>query len=890
MNISFHLHYRTTYGEVVGIAYYFENNEVFNYPLQSYDGENWSGTLTTDLPSTLYYKYVILSEGKVNLSEWGKYRKLDVFDGINLFAEDSWRPRANENNVYVSTAFSEAIFRRKINKTKSRNVVNNAKNQIRFKLNTTSIQSHLCFGVIGNIPELGAWKTPKLMDDRNYPEWSIDIPVENSYLQIEYKYVIVDPSDLSIKIWEHGDNRRCSFALNEKQKNQIVISDSFFRFEDQKWCGAGVAIPVFSLRSEKDFGIGEFTDLKLLTDWAASTGMNLIQVLPVNDTIANKSWLDSYPYAAISVFALHPLYINVPQIAAFADKGVEKQFKQDQKMLNKLEKVDFEKVLELKFKYLNILFEQEYATIQTDKAFQKFLKDNENWLPSYGIFCHLRDKYETCNFTTWPEFAVFNDKVIKTLNTPTYDGHRKIVFYYFVQYHADKQLREAKEYARSKGIVLKGDLPIGIYRFSCDAWVAPDLYNMSEQAGAPPDDYAVLGQNWGFPTYNWEKMAVDGFAWWKQRMQILSRYFDAMRIDHILGFFRIWQIPTDQIEGTMGSFKPRMPISLQELENFGIHGDLSRYTEPYITEDRINALFGADAKDIFKHFFTKSDGRIIFKPTLNTQQKIHHFVSENPNYEQYEKILFGLISDVLLLAEPNSHGQYFNPRITLTTTYSFGQLDKRTQAAFKALYNEYFFSRHDQFWKEQAIWKLPAIMDASDMLICGEDLGMIPDSVPGVMKEMNIMSLEIQRMPKGNEKFGNARKYPYFSVCSPSCHDMSTIRGWWQADHENAKDFYYNYLHGFGLTPMDCLPDIVQAILDDHLSSPSMLCIVPLQDWLALDKNLRKADAFSEQINEPSNPKHYWRYRFHMPIEDLQKATDLNLHIKELVAKSGRIN
>ncbi|MFZ1579599.1 MAG: 4-alpha-glucanotransferase, partial [Saprospiraceae bacterium] len=284
------------------------------------------------------------------------------------------------------------------------------------------------------------------------------------------------------------------------------------------------------------------------------------------------------------------------------------------------------------------------------------------------------------------------------------------------------------------------------------------------------------------------------------------------------------------------------------------------------------------------------DGRIIFKPTLNTQQKIHHFVSENPNYEQYEKILFGLISDVLLLAEPNSHGQYFNPRITLTTTYSFGQLDKRNQAAFKALYNEYFFSRHDQFWKEQAIWKLPAIMDASDMLICGEDLGMIPDSVPGVMKEMNIMSLEIQRMPKGNEKFGNASKYPYFSVCSPSCHDMSTIRGWWQADHENAKDFYYNYLHGFGLTPMDCLPDIVQAILDDHLSSPSMLCIVPLQDWLALDKNLRKEDAFSEQINEPSNPKHYWRYRFHMPIEDLQNATDLNLNIRELVAKSGRIN
>ncbi|HMU04072.1 MAG TPA: 4-alpha-glucanotransferase, partial [Saprospiraceae bacterium] len=438
-------------------------------------------------------------------------------------------------------------------------------------------------------------------------------------------------------------------------------------------------------------------------------------------------------------------------------------------------------------------------------------------------------------------------------------------------------------------VVLKGDLPIGIYRYSCDAWVAPELYNMDEQAGAPPDDYAVLGQNWGFPTYNWSEMAKDGFLWWQNRMRQLNRYFDALRIDHILGFFRIWQIPTDQVEGTMGSFNPRLPFTREELAQYGVSGDLSRYTMPPLTYDHLGQLFGSDMEEVFDVFFTKmSDSRIVFKSSFDTQLEISQFVAQNPKYKKYEKNLLLLVSNVLLLVEPNSGGQQFNPRITLTTTQSYTQLDQYAQARILKLYNDYYYSRHDEYWRQQALWKLPAILDASDMLICGEDLGMIPKAVPGVMRDLNIISLEIQRMPKGNSKFGQVPSYPYFSVCSPSCHDMSTIRGWWQGDHENAKEYYYNYLKWYGYTPMDGSPEIVQAIVEDHMASPSMLAIFPIQDLVGMDATLRKEDANAEQINEPSNPKHYWRFRFHLNMEDLLKEKGLNDKIRSLVKKYGR--
>ncbi len=889
MLLHFNLHYQTEYGEQIGIQYYSENGKDFKmYFFQTHDGQNWSGMFEVKDKSSISYIYCLFKNGDVFTKEWGKVRTLKSGKSGQVYLLDKWRPRANENNSFLTTAFTESIFKRPktVISVKKKALL---KNSVTFCLRSSKIQPHLKYGVVGNIPDLGSWDKPVWMDDKDFPLWELTIPIKGTEVQIEYKYVVLNPVDNSIKIWEEGKNRVCYFVFQLPSENHLIITDENFNYGSIVWRGAGVAIPVFALRSQRGFGIGEFSDLKMLTDWTSDIGMNVIQILPVNDTIANKTWQDSYPYAAISVFALHPLYINIQNIAAFKNKNHQKAFEKTQKELNHLESVDFEKVLIAKFKYLRILFEQEYAHFTSDNAALTFIESNAEWLKPYAVFCHLRDKYTSCNFNMWPEHSVWHPEIIDSFCADSYAEIKKIEFYFFIQYHADKQLTESKEYARSKAVVLKGDLPIGIYRYSCDAWVAPSLYNMNEQAGAPPDDYSLLGQNWGFPTYNWAEMAKDGFSWWRKRMQMLNRYFDALRIDHILGFFRIWQIPTDQIEGTMGSFNPRLPFSMDQLASYGIRGDLSRYTEPFITEELLKKLFGHDLEELFVVFFSLgNDGKIHFKSSFDNQQKINHFVAQNSGFCRYEKSLLSLMTEVLLLAEPHSDEPLFNPRITLATTNSYSHLDNDTKAIFTKLHNDYFFTRHDEYWRQQAMWKLPAILDASDMLICGEDLGMIPNAVPGVMKEMNIITLEIQRMAKGKTKFGQVMSYPYFSVCSPSCHDMSTIRGWWQSDHENAKDFYYNYLHWYGLTPMECSQEIVQAIVEDHLASPSILAIFPIQDLIGMETSLRKADASSEQINEPSNPKHYWKFRFHIPMENLIQASDLNSKIRTMVKKSGR--
>lgn len=888
MLIHFHLHYKTSLGEQLGIEYILSNDNTSQIAsFITYDGENWTFDLDTAPKTTIGYKYVILKNNQIAYREWGKPRSLYTASKREIFVEDGWRARNLESNAYLSTAFTEAICKRPDTKEKKQTAT--SQNVITFRLHSASIPSGCSYGITGNIPELGLWTQPILLLDQDFPTWEVSIPLTTNNLFIEYKYVICDLQSGQIIHWESGENRRRQFILPIGQNQQLVFSDDLFRNYDGAWRGSGVAIPVFSLRSDNGLGIGEYTDVHSLVSWSKKVGMNVIQILPVNDTIATKTWADSYPYAAISVFALHPLYINLQSIAALKIKKDAELLITLTHELNALEQVDFERVLEHKFYFLRILFNQEYKAFIKEKAFITFMDQNQSWLQPYAAFCHLRDIYKTANFNNWPKYSSFSQEVIDILCNPSYEAYEEIAFYYFIQYHADKQLMSAKMFARQEGVVLKGDLPIGIYRHSCDAWVAPDLYNMNEQAGAPPDDYAVLGQNWGFPTYNWSVMDKNGFRWWRKRMQQLNRYFDAMRIDHILGFFRIWQIPTDQVEGTMGMFNPRLPISINELANYGIYGDLTRFTKPYLTYDLLYQMFGSELEEVAEMFFSKSnDGKIFFKTSFDTQQEIRQFITQNEQYKKHEKNLLLLISDVLLLEEPNSKGQQFNPRITLNTTHSYNSLDYQTKASFDALYSDYYYKRHDEYWKQQALWKLPAILDASDMLICGEDLGMIPKAVPGVMKDMNIISLEIQRMPKGNSQFGLVQSYPYFSVCSPSCHDMSTIRGWWEGDHENAKEYYYKYLHGEGFAPIDCTPEIVQAIVLDHMKSPSMLAIFPIQDLVGMMGHLRKNNAASEQINEPSNPKHYWRFRFHMSVKELLAAEDLNTLISSMVAMGNR--
>jgi 4-alpha-glucanotransferase len=706
-----------------------------------------------------------------------------------------------------------------------------------------------------------------------------------------YKYGIYDVDKQAFIGYEGGQNRVLT-DLGGKDA-QVIVNDAFAVFETTTWKGAGIAIPVFSLRSQQSFGVGEFTDIALLVDWAKATGMKLIQLLPVNDTTATHSWHDSYPYAAISAFALHPLYVNVLQMADKANKAMVQEYDARRIELNNQEFLDYQPVMELKLDIARKLYDLQKKKTFTAKDYKQFFEQNKHWLVPYAVFCHLRDTYSTADFNAWPAYTQYKTEEIAALIATGSADYDSVAFHYFVQYHLHLQLKAAKQYAHQQGVIIKGDIAIGIYRYGVDAWQQPELYHMHLQAGAPPDDFAVKGQNWGFPTYNWQRMKEDGFAWWKQRFEQMSEYFDAFRIDHILGFFRIWSIPMHAVEGIMGHFVPAIPVHRNEFDEKGIWFDYHRFTKPFINDAVLWEVFGYDADFVKEQFLTYDGfGNYTLKPEFATQRLVEkHFTTwETNDFNERIKIgLYNLISNVILFEVEGSQGQQFHFRFAIASTTSYKHLDGHLQQQLSDLYVDYFFRRQDDFWEKEAMQKLPALKRVTNMLVCGEDLGLVPDCVPGVMKQLGLLSLEIQRMPKDPTKtFFHPADAPYLSVVTPSTHDMSIIRGWWEEDRTRTQDFYNNQLGQWGQAPYFCEPWVNKLIIDQHLYSPAMWSIFQLQDLLGIDGNLRRENPEDERINVPANPKHFWKYRMNLTLESLLQQTDFNTLLHNSIVASGR--
>lgn len=604
------------------------------------------------------------------------------------------------------------------------------------------------------------------------------------------------------------------------------------------------------------------------------------------------TWTDSYPYNANSTFALHPMYLRLEQLGKPGPKR-KAYYENLRKELNDLKEVDYERVNNAKNEYISEMFAKNGAKVLESLEFKTFFDKNKEWLKPYAAFCALRDRFNTPDFTVWGEYARYTPAAVDKFISESKENQAAVDRVYYVQFYLDRQMREVRDYAHAKGVAIKGDIPIGISRTSADAWVDTRLFNMDCQAGAPPDDFSVLGQNWGFPTYNWEEMSRDGFAWWKARFRKMAEYFDAYRIDHVLGFFRIWQIPMDALHGLLGIFNPALPFSPDEMrDNFDFWFDRDLYTQPYIMDYFLGDFFGEyvdEARDVFLE--PLGYGRYKLRQLFSTQRKVADYFATQPKNDKNDRLcnaLLGLIDDVLFIEDPYEKGK-FHPRISAQFTYIYRSLNDYEKWCFDRLYNDFYYHRHNDFWYGKAIWKLPPLIDSTDMLVCAEDLGMIPACVPAVMDRLEILALEIQRMPKDpGQEFGDTWHYPYYSVCTTSTHDMGGIRSWWEENREKTQRYYNNVLGEHGSAPYFAEPWICAKILEYHFRSPSMLCIIPLADLLSMDADLRREDPREETINVPANPRHYWRYRMHLTVERLLADKDYNDHLKRMLVQAGR--
>jgi 4-alpha-glucanotransferase len=744
--------------------------------------------------------------------------------------------------------------------------------------------------ISGSNDTLSKWSTvePILMQlEDNW--WTAKLNFSNDSFPVAYKYGVLNTKTNGF-VFEVGNNRILYDSYGKKKLT--ILHDGFAQLANTTWKGTGVAIPVFSLRTQRSLGVGEFTDLIALVDWAKKVNMKLIQILPINDTTATHTWQDSYPYAAISAFALHPIYLNIEATAGSANHAVVKSVKKKQKELNELVDIDYEAVMKVKWAAIKELYAEQKKAMHEDALYFQFFELNRHWLVPYAAFSYLRDKYKTPDFSKWKTNSVYDEHAIQEFVNPATKHYDEIALYYFIQYHLHLQLQSATAYAHQNGIVLKGDIPIGIYRNSCDAWVEPELYNMSMQAGAPPDDFAVKGQNWGFPTYNWQRMAQDDFKWWRQRFEQMSNYFDAFRIDHILGFFRIWSIPMHAVEGILGYFVPATPVHINEFAPRGMWFDYQRLCRPFINDDVLRELMNGDAEVLKPYLNPIGNGQYELKEDFNTQRKVEaHFakLETNDHHDWIKHGLYDCISNVILFDVDGSQSQQFHFRISMSSTSSFRFLDADTRRKLDDLYVNYFYRRQDAFWRKEALAKLPFLKRSTNMLVCGEDLGMVPDCVPDVMNQLGMLSLEIQRMPKDPSKqFFHPSTAPYLSVVTPSTHDMSTIRGWWEEDRTQTQKFYTHEIGQLGEAPYFCEPWIVKTIITQHVNSPAMWSIFQIQELLGMSGELRRENPNEERINVPANPKHYWRYRMHIGLEDLLKEEKFNEELKELIVAGGR--
>ena len=833
--LIFNLEYQTSFGEqlMLNMLDGTSSKVVATEPMQTHDGLHWWCEVTKQSSSNTqryldYYYSVCRGEEELRHEWLMQPHRLEqaTTNGQRYVVYDHWLDIPEDAYLY-SSAFTDCVMRRE----RQLSTPVSFQRTVRLKVRAPQLRKDEQLAIVGAAAYLGSWDPDLalLMTEHECHEWVVSLNADRLPGRFEFKFIAVnmgnraprknadDTDELRVdpiltdadRFWETGSNRFIELPSVGVQKDDVYVYElPQANFPFYAWKGAGTVIPVFSLRSEGSFGVGDFGDLKLMVDWCAKSGQRILQVLPINDTNTTGSWQDSYPYNSISIYALHPQYTDFRQLPEIKDKEKRDQFEALRQELNALPQIDYERMFNAKMDYLRELFAQEWSKVSRRASYKEFFEQNKEWLVPYAQFCVNRDKYGTADFNQWPKNAP---------KPSSSAAGKEQAFWYFVQYNLDQQMHAAHEYARQHRVVLKGDIPIGISRDGVEAWVEPKYFNLNGQAGAPPDPFSADGQNWGFPTYNWDEMLKDGCQWWVRRFRKMAQFFDAYRIDHVLGFFRIWEIPVPEKSGLMGQFAPALGMSKEEIEAYGVQFNEGLFLVDHKRNDR------------------------------------------------------------------------WHPRIAVQYQEAYQQLDEGQKYNFNNLYNDYFYRRNNQFWYTEAMKKLPKLTQATRMLVCAEDLGMVPDCVPWVMNELRILSLEIQSMPKDpTTRFGKLSHNPYRSVDTISTHDMATLRQWWDEDDERTQAYYNTSLRRGGAAPHPLPGWLAKDIVSRHLTSPSMLCLLSFQDWISISEALRLPDQNAERINIPANPRHYWRYRMHLTIDQLLAADDLNYEISTLIIQSGR--
>ncbi len=846
--------------------------------VMAWGGGGW-WSVELDLTEGERYRYALETDGDdaPHVEAAGAWRTADASAAVVV---DRWRAVAPRDRPLGSSMFRRVIRRRSLAPASSPAPVTHGSH--RFRLLAPDLDVDRRVVLVGASDALGGWDpVDGIALRRAFPWWEAEVDLDVPSGGLAYKYVVVGGEAGGVS-WEDGPDR---IVPRVDATGPITVTDQDLGWRGEPWRGAGVVLPLFSLRVEGGGGVGRFTDLEPLAEWAAAAGLSVIQLLPVNDTTLTHGPADSYPYSPVSSVALHPLYVDTGRIGTIRDATLAAELADRRRRLDRAPGLDHTALMDVVWRELRALFDQSEPSLAGNTEFGRFVEDEADWLDDYAAFCVLRDAHGP-DQRHWGDHRTHDPARIALLLDPGGPHAREVMFHRWVQWHLHLQLDAAADHARRLGVALKGDLPIGVSPDSADVWAAPELFDRSASVGAPPDDFSAAGQNWQFPVYRWDVMAEDGYRWWRRRLAAMGRAFDAYRIDHVLGFFRIWKVPVDQVDGTLGRFEPCLPLSEREVSAALGWFDRDRLCRPWLTVDTLRHHLGDEGIEELTDelLVADGDGRYRLATGLDTQGAIEERYTDDPRLPA----LLRLPAEVLLLEVTGTDGASgYHPRVDPARTRSFHDLAEGERDRWMGLVNDFFHHRHGELWKRWGLTTLPAVLDASDLLVCGEDLGVVPDFVPGVLRELGVLTLEIERMPKQlGSRIADPAAAPELSVVATGTHDMATMRTWWETERAQAADVW-RAVGRSEAPPADCGPDVATTIIRQHLDSPAQWAILPFQDLVAIDGELRHPDSAAEQINVPANPKHVWSYRMHVTVDELVRHP-VTGRLRAMVEHSGR--
>lgn len=669
----------------------------------------------------------------------------------------------------------------------------------------------------------------------------------------------------------------------------------------------GISIPLGAIATKKNTVIGEFSVLPDFAKFCKNAGIEVIQLLPVNDTGTQSS-----PYSGLSAFALHPIYVDLKALPEF-----EAIYSSDKKFAKKYDSFVKENPYDGKsrYKYDAILNKKDellreiYKTTEIAKTgeateeLSKWIKKNP-WIVNYAVYKNLKYKYMQASWKSWDEKDKnLSEKEIKSRWTKKSE-QKENLFYAWTQMRANEQFKKASDAVKKSGILLKGDMPILMNEDSCDAWALPNIFNQNLRAGSPVDGENPSGQNWGFPTYNWKYLKENDYSWWKDRLKNAEQYYSAYRLDHILGFFRIWAIPTRDTTAVLGHTDPYVPIKRDEFHNAGFADDRIRWlSQPHIPTGAVENITWnhESATKIMEKFCDRigNEELWLFKESVQGDKDIYE--SDLSAFCQGDAE--GRVKDILArfwkdrafieITENNFVPLWTHPETTAWKSLSLDEQNRLNQLIDNAERKE------NELWETQSDEILSALTNSVNMIPCGEDLGANLSCLPGVMAKNKILSLRVYRWSrKWNEKpeqpYVPFAELPKLSVCTSSVHDSSTLRQWWSEDKNGVSLFVKTYPKFFGIEDWDneaknrvaeepYSPEKGLAFLTALASANSDFCIHPFQDFLSTDKKywLEKED--DERINIPGTVSEFnWTYRIPCLLEEIAKDENLIANIKKI--------